>query len=79
VSLIERNVAPGIHRVDDACVNRHALEDGDELTIVDAGLPRSYTALERLLRLLGRPLSAVSALVLTPWSSADAAPRCAHL
>jgi glyoxylase-like metal-dependent hydrolase (beta-lactamase superfamily II) len=65
MTVIERNVAPGIHRVDDAYVNWYALEDGDELTIVDAGLPRSYTALERLLRLLGRPLSAVSALVLT--------------
>jgi glyoxylase-like metal-dependent hydrolase (beta-lactamase superfamily II) len=65
VSVIESNVAPGIHRVDDAYVNWYVLEDGDELTIVDAGLPRSYTALERLLRLLGRPLSAVSALVLT--------------
>jgi glyoxylase-like metal-dependent hydrolase (beta-lactamase superfamily II) len=65
VTVIERSVAPGIHRVDDAYVNWYAIEDGDELTIVDAGLPRSYGALERLLRLLGRPLGAVSALVLT--------------
>ena len=65
MTVIERGVAPGVHRVDDAYVNWYALEDGDELTIVDAGLPRSYAALERLLRLLGRPLSAVSALVLT--------------
>jgi glyoxylase-like metal-dependent hydrolase (beta-lactamase superfamily II) len=65
MTVIERNVAPGLHRVDDAYVNWYVIEDGNELTVVDAGLPRSYAALERLLRLLGRPLSAVSALVLT--------------
>jgi glyoxylase-like metal-dependent hydrolase (beta-lactamase superfamily II) len=64
-TILERNAAPGIHRVDQAYVNWYAVEDGSELTIVDAGLPRSWSALSRLLRLLRRPLSAVSALVLT--------------
>jgi glyoxylase-like metal-dependent hydrolase (beta-lactamase superfamily II) len=64
-TVIERSVAPGIHRVDHAYVNWYVIEDGDELTIVDAGLPRAWGALDRLLRLLGRPLSAVSAVVLT--------------
>lgn len=54
-----------MHRVDHAYVNWYVIEDGSELTLVDAGLPRSWAALERLLRLMGRPLSAVSALVLT--------------
>jgi glyoxylase-like metal-dependent hydrolase (beta-lactamase superfamily II) len=63
--VIERSVAPHVHRVDHAYVNWYAIEDGDELTVVDAGLPRSWEALGRLLRLLGRPLSAVSAVVLT--------------
>jgi hypothetical protein len=31
VTVIERNVAPGIHRVDDAYVNWHAVEYGGEL------------------------------------------------
>jgi glyoxylase-like metal-dependent hydrolase (beta-lactamase superfamily II) len=64
-AIIERNTAPGVHRVDHAYVNWYAIEDGDELTVVDAGLPRSWSALERLLRLLRKPVSAVSALVLT--------------
>lgn len=31
MTVIERNVAPGIHRVDDAYVNWCTVEDGDEL------------------------------------------------
>ncbi|MEA2255916.1 MAG: hypothetical protein QOG35_1961 [Solirubrobacteraceae bacterium] len=62
----QRDAAAGIHRVEDAFVNWYVVE-GDEraLTIVDAGLPRSWSSLQRVLRELGRSLDDVRALVLT--------------
>jgi hypothetical protein len=42
MTVIERGVAEGVHRVDDASVNWYASEDGEELTVVDAGLPHAH-------------------------------------
>jgi hypothetical protein len=53
MTVIERGAAPGVHRIDNAYLNSHTIEDGRELTLVDSGLPRSWRALERLLQLLG--------------------------
>jgi glyoxylase-like metal-dependent hydrolase (beta-lactamase superfamily II) len=58
-------IAPGVHRIEDAHVNWYLVEDGDALTVVDTGLPRSWGSLESALRQLGRPLGAIEAVVLT--------------
>jgi glyoxylase-like metal-dependent hydrolase (beta-lactamase superfamily II) len=59
------NVAAGIHRVEDACCNWYLVEDGDRLTVVDAGVPTSWDSLTEALRRLGRAPGDVAALVLT--------------
>jgi glyoxylase-like metal-dependent hydrolase (beta-lactamase superfamily II) len=66
VTTFQRDVAPGVHRVEDAYVNWYLLEGEDRaLTVVDAGLPRSWSSLQRVVRELGRSLDDVRALVLT--------------
>ena len=63
--MLQLDVAPGIHRVADSYVNWYLVEDGDRLTIVDAGVPSSWESLQDALRRLGRPASSVEAVVLT--------------
>jgi glyoxylase-like metal-dependent hydrolase (beta-lactamase superfamily II) len=63
--MFTRDVAPGIHRVEDAFTNWYLVEDGDALTIVDCGVPRSWLSLQAALRELGRGHDAVEAVVLT--------------
>src|SRR3954451_2539329 len=63
--MLHRNVAPGIHRVEDAYTNWYIVDDGGRLTIVDAGLPRSWGSAQAALRELGRSPSDVEAIVLT--------------
>ena len=63
--MFQKNVADGIHRVEDACVNWYLVEDAGRLTIVDTGHPRSWGSLQEALRGLGRGPGAVDAVVLT--------------
>jgi glyoxylase-like metal-dependent hydrolase (beta-lactamase superfamily II) len=63
--MLERDAAPGIHRVEDANVNWYIVEGDDGLTLVDAGVPRSWSSLHEALAELGRPPSDIRALVLT--------------
>jgi glyoxylase-like metal-dependent hydrolase (beta-lactamase superfamily II) len=63
--MLEPDVAPGIHRVEDANVNWYIVEDEAALTIVDAGVPRSWDSLHAALREIGRPAGDVRAVVLT--------------
>lgn len=63
--MLQRDAAPGIHRVEDAHTNWYLVEDGDRLTIVDAGVPTSWSSLHDALRALGRRPADVDALVLT--------------
>lgn len=63
--IVERDVARGVHRVSDDFVNWYLVTDGDAVTVVDAGLPRSWASLEAALTTIGRRLSDVEALVLT--------------
>ena len=58
-------VAPGVHRLGDARVNFYLVEDGDALTLVDAGLPTSWARLVDHLAVLGRPLEQVRAVLVT--------------
>ena len=37
--MLTRDVAPGIHRVEDAHTNWYLVEDGDRLTVVDVWGP----------------------------------------
>jgi glyoxylase-like metal-dependent hydrolase (beta-lactamase superfamily II) len=63
--MLQQNVAEGIHRVEDAYTNWYIVEDGDALTIVDAGVPTSWRSFLEALTTLGRRPADVQALVLT--------------
>ena len=63
--MLEKNVAEGIHRVEDAFTNFYLVEDGSRLTVVDAGFPMSWGTLQSALADLGRSPGDVEALVLT--------------
>ncbi|MDQ3630208.1 MAG: hypothetical protein M3417_02805 [Actinomycetota bacterium] len=40
--MFTQRVVPGVHRGEDASVNWYLLQDGDRLTLVDAGVPASW-------------------------------------
>jgi glyoxylase-like metal-dependent hydrolase (beta-lactamase superfamily II) len=63
--VLERNVADGVHRVEDAYTNWYLIEDGERLTIVDAGVPASWHSLQHALDVLGRSTADIDAVVLT--------------
>lgn len=63
--MFQRDVAPGIHRVEDAFTNWYLIQEGDALTIVDCGLPRSWRSLQAALSELGRRPGDVEAVVIT--------------
>jgi len=58
-------VADGVRRYDDGIVNWYLIEDGDRLTVVDAGFPPDWSMLATSLGSLGRRLSDVEAVVIT--------------
>src|SRR5262245_3953760 len=59
-------VAPGIHRIGtDSKINSYLVEEGGQVTIVDAGISGLYRDLQRELASLGRTIEDVQALVLT--------------
>jgi glyoxylase-like metal-dependent hydrolase (beta-lactamase superfamily II) len=62
---LERDAAPGIHRIEDADVNWFLVENGQGLTVVDTGHPRSWTSLHGALDELGRKPADIEAVVLT--------------
>ena len=63
--MLEQHVAEGIHRVEDARANWYIVEDGDELTVVDAGLPKSWDSLHSALKAIGRKPGDIGSIVLT--------------
>jgi glyoxylase-like metal-dependent hydrolase (beta-lactamase superfamily II) len=63
--MLERDAAPGIHRVEDVATNWYLVEDDGAVTVVDAGVPKSWRSLQDAMAELGRPLSDIKALVLT--------------
>jgi glyoxylase-like metal-dependent hydrolase (beta-lactamase superfamily II) len=63
--MLRRDIVHGVHRVEDSYVNWYIVEDGDSLTIVDAGTPAGWGLLHDALDALGRRLAQVEALVLT--------------
>ncbi len=58
-------VAPRIHRLGEEIVNSYLVEDGGEVTIVDAGAPAYWGTLPSTLASMGRSLDDVRAVVLT--------------
>jgi glyoxylase-like metal-dependent hydrolase (beta-lactamase superfamily II) len=63
--MLQTDVAPGVHRVEDAYTNWYLVEEAGRLTIVDAGVPSSWDSLQEALGALGRSPSDVAAVVLT--------------
>jgi len=63
--LFQKNVAPGVHRVEDAYTNWYIVEEGGRLTVVDTGVPTSWDSLIEALKSIGRRLSDIEAVVLT--------------
>ena len=59
------NTQPGLHQVAEPYVNWFILQEGNDLTVVDAGLPASWASLRAALQRLGRSLSDIKAIVLT--------------
>jgi glyoxylase-like metal-dependent hydrolase (beta-lactamase superfamily II) len=59
--MIEREAAPGIHRIENNHTNFYVVEADGRYTVVDAGLPTSWSSLERTVGSLDR----VDALILT--------------
>src|SRR3954447_2564322 len=62
---LQRDAAPGIHRIEDAHTNWYLVEDQWRVCIVDAGVPSSWDSLQEALSEIGRGPEDVDALVLT--------------
>ena len=59
-------VAPGIHRIGtDSKINAYLVEEGGQVTVVDAALPGFYRRLPGELAAMGRSIDDVRALILT--------------
>ena len=63
--LTVAEVGPGVHRFGDGIVNAYALSDGDEVTLVDAGFPRSMDALVDALGRAGHQPADVTTVLIT--------------
>lgn len=63
--MLHANVAPGIHRIEDAHTNWYLVEDDGRLTVVDTGVPASWNSLHQALTALGRAPGDIAAVVLT--------------
>jgi len=63
---VTQEVGTGVHRYADGLVNWYLVEDGDELTLVDAGWPRSWPHVAAAVKALGASTpKGVTAIVLT--------------
>ncbi len=60
-------VADRIHRLGDRYVNWYVIEEGDKLTVLDAGYPAHWEQLCGVLRGIGRRLVDVDAVLLTHY------------
>ncbi len=58
-------LTPGLHRLGDDLVGFYLLQEGQDLTVVDAGLPAHYGQLTALLTRIGRSVRDIRAVILT--------------
>jgi glyoxylase-like metal-dependent hydrolase (beta-lactamase superfamily II) len=58
-------LAPSLHRVGDDLVNSYLVEEAGGVTVIDAGLPGHWKALEAELAAMGRSLDDIRGVVLT--------------
>jgi glyoxylase-like metal-dependent hydrolase (beta-lactamase superfamily II) len=58
-------VAPGVHRLGNRYVNCYLIEDGDQLTLVDAAMPGFRPQLDEYLKSRGRTVRDIAAVILT--------------
>ena len=58
-------LAPGVHRLGNAYVNCYLIEDGNQMTLVDGGLPAFRRQFDEYLRSRGRSVTDVDAVILT--------------
>src|ERR1700745_1277967 len=58
-------IARGLRRIGSDVVNSYLVVDGDDVTVIDAGLPGYWRLLEAELASIGKSLDNVRALVLT--------------
>ena len=63
--MLQRDVAPGIHRINDAFTNWYLVEDDDGVTIVDCGVPTSWDSFLSAMSDIGRTRDEVRAVILT--------------
>jgi glyoxylase-like metal-dependent hydrolase (beta-lactamase superfamily II) len=63
--MLHANVADGVHRIEDAYTNWYLVEGEGGMTVVDTGVPTSWSSLLQALRTLGRGTDDVAAVVLT--------------
>jgi glyoxylase-like metal-dependent hydrolase (beta-lactamase superfamily II) len=63
--MLETDVAPGVHRIEDAYTNWYLVEGDDGLTVVDTGVPTSWGSFRDALTAIGRTTDDVRAVVLT--------------
>jgi glyoxylase-like metal-dependent hydrolase (beta-lactamase superfamily II) len=68
---IEKHVGEGVYRVEDAYVNWYLVEEGPAVTVVDTGLPRSWSSLREALGEIGRRPADVAGVALTHAHSAQ--------
>lgn len=61
----EPEIAPGVHRVEDAYVNWYLLEDEQGITVIDTGHPASWRSLGKVLGRMGRSTTDLAAVALT--------------
>jgi len=64
-TTLDRDVAPGVHRLEHADTNLYLVEHDDRVLIVDAGLPGAWPHLVEALFELGHGLPSVDGVVLT--------------
>lgn len=63
--LCGNKVGDGVRRYDDGIVNWYLIEDGERLTVVDAGFPPDWSMLTTSLGSIGRRVSDIEAVIVT--------------
>jgi glyoxylase-like metal-dependent hydrolase (beta-lactamase superfamily II) len=58
-------LAPSLHQIGSNVVNCYLIEQGGQLTLIDAGLPGQWRELQQELRRMGRSLEDIRAVLLT--------------